>query len=233
MMQLIFLALFFLNTSLFADNSHQNIILPQESSPSLPVKSIPEECRNGTVEAYIKKWETNKINFNNIQSDDTILLDQRYCKTLNKSFNIVEAKNCELKNAPVGYLWKELSDFPTVIGITNGARSDHEPHFHNEAECYYVVIGETVTLANGSFHQIKKGDYFFIPGNTIHNTPIFSKKGFGVIYWYPGKSHFSRFKYYWRKDVKQIKEAEEIFDRVDAIRKKVLKLSPYNSSVLL
>ncbi|MGL4936879.1 MAG: cupin domain-containing protein, partial [Shewanella sp.] len=38
------------------------------------------------------------------------------------------------------------------------------------------------------------------------------------------------FKYYWRKDVKNLRVAEEAFDRVDEIRKRDLNLGPYGTN---
>ena len=50
--------------------------------------------------------------------------------------------NCDcVHTSPVHYVWRMLADFPIVIGITRGVKSDHEPHFHEEDECYFVVDG--------------------------------------------------------------------------------------------
>ncbi|MGI3004466.1 cupin domain-containing protein [Shewanella algae] len=207
--------------------------VPFDSSPYVPQDTMPEQCRDPMVEAYIRDWEAGKVDFNTIKANSSIAEDQRFCKTMDDKGNIMEAKNCDLKNAPVGYLWKELSDSPVVIGITNGGKSDHEPHFHGQPECYYVVTGESPTLADNKFRQLKKGQYFYIPGNAIHNTPIMSDKGLGVMYWYPNNAHFDGFKYYWRRDVKNLRVAEEAFDRVDAIRKRDLGLGPYGTNEAL
>ncbi|MGL4475832.1 MAG: cupin domain-containing protein [Shewanella sp.] len=204
--------------------------VPYDSSPYLPQNTIPEQCRDPQVEAYIADWEAGKINFATIQPNDSIAKDQRFCKGLDDQGNVLEVKDCDLNNAPVGYLWKDLADTPMVIGITNGGKSDHEPHFHGQPECYYVVTGQSPTLADNQFHPLKKGQYFYIPGNHIHNTPIMSDEGLGVMYWYPNNAHFDGFKYYWRKDVKNLRVAEEAFERVDAIRKRDLDLGPYGTN---
>ncbi|RTR37202.1 cupin domain-containing protein [Shewanella canadensis] len=204
--------------------------VPYDSTPYSPEDTMPAQCSDPMVEAYIADWEAGKIDFNSIKSNDSIAVDQRFCKTMDDEGNIMEAKNCDLKNAPVGYLWKELSDSPMVMGITNGGKSDHAPHFHGQPECYYVVNGEGKTLADNKFQTLGTGQYFYIPGATIHNTPIMSDKGLGVMYWYPKNAHFDGFKYYWRKDVKNLRVAEEAFDRVDEIRKRDLNLGPYGTN---
>ncbi|MGL6123900.1 MAG: cupin domain-containing protein [Shewanella sp.] len=204
--------------------------VPADSTPYVPQNTMPEQCSNPAIEAYIADWEAGKIDFNTIKPNDSIAADQRFCKTLDDHGNVLEAKNCDPKNSPVGYIWKELSDSPMVIGITNGLKSDHEPHFHGQPECYYVVNGSSKTLANNKFETLAKGQYFYIPGAHIHNTPILNKEGLGVFYWYPNNAHFDGFKYYWRKDVKNLRVAEEAFDRVDAIRKRDLNLGPYGTN---
>ncbi|MGL4668088.1 MAG: cupin domain-containing protein [Saezia sp.] len=204
--------------------------VPFDSSPYTPQNTLPEECRNPQVEAYISDWEAGKVNFTTIQANDSIAKDQRFCKTLDDEGNISEAQNCDRKNSPVGYIWKELSDSPVVIGITDGGKSDHEPHFHGQPECYYVVNGQGMTLADNQYVPLTKGQYFYIPGNAIHNTPIMGEEGLGVIYWYPQNAHFDGFKYYWRRDVKNLRVAEEAFDRVDQLRMRDLKLGPYGTN---
>jgi len=121
--------------------------------------------------------------------------------------NVLILENGNLELSPVGYIWKELSDSPIVIGITKGMKSDHEPHFHKEDECYYVVSGRARTFCQEKFNWMEKGQYFYIPGNTIHNTPITEEEGLSVLYWYPNNAHFDTFKYYWRKDVQESPEA--------------------------
>ncbi|MGO3346324.1 MAG: hypothetical protein ACTIM4_13790 [Marinomonas sp.] len=204
--------------------------VPYDSSPYSPQDTMPEQCNNPLVKAYIDDWKNKKVNFNTIKANASIAPDQRFCKTMDDEGNIMEAKNCSLEHAPVGYLWKELSDSPIVIGITNGSKSDHAPHFHGQPECYYVVSGGSKTLADNKFKTLTLGQYFYIPGAAIHNTPILTNKGLGVIYWYPKNAHFDGFKYYWRKDVKNLHVAEEAFDRVDAIRKRDLNLGPYGTN---
>lgn len=206
------------------------IPIPLDSSPFKPSKVIPNQCRDPKAESYIAQWEAGLIDFKSIAADDTIPVDQRFCKSMDDDGNVMEAEGCKLTNAPVGYLWKELSDSPTVIGITNGSPSDHNPHYHSQAECYYVVHGKAKTLANNQFEWLKKGEYFYIPGNAIHNTPIIEDEGFGVLYWYPGHAYWSSFKYYWRFDVKNLVVAEQAFDRVDHIRQRDLGLGPYDTN---
>lgn len=172
---------------------------------------------------------TSFVNFRTIKANDSIAKDQRFCKSLDDAGNVSEIKSCNYKDSPVGYIWKDLADAPVVIGITDGGMSDHEPHYHPQPECYYVTNGEGKTLADGKFVSLKKGQYFYIPGNTIHNTPIY-EKGLGVIYWYPKNAHFAGFKYRWRRDVKYLLPAEEAFDRVDEIRKRDLNIGPYGTN---
>lgn len=204
--------------------------VPYDSTPYSPQDAMPVQCSNPMVEAYIADWEAGKIDFTTIQSNSSIAADQRFCKTLDDDGNVLEVKDCDKSKSPVGYIWKELSDSPMVMGITDGGKSDHAPHFHGQPECYYVVNGEGKTLADNKFQTLATGQYFYIPGATIHNTPIMSDKGLGVMYWYPNNAHFDGFKYYWRKDVKNLRVAEEAFDRVDEIRKRDLDLGPYGTN---
>lgn len=205
------------------------LYVPRWSAPDLPQDTMPEACRNPEVEAYIRDWKAGKVDFKTILANDSIPKDQRFCKSLDDAGNISEVKSCSYKDSPVGYIWKELSDAPVVIGITDGGMSDHEPHYHPQPECYYVTNGEGKTLADGKFVPLKKGQYFYIPGNTIHNTPIY-EKGLGVIYWYPKNAHFNGFNYHWRRDVKYLTPAEEAFDRVDEVRKRDLNIGPYGTN---
>ncbi len=205
--------------------------IPFVTSPFAPSKTIPAQCKNEKVEAYIKAWENGQTNFNTIQPDETIPADKRGCLTIDDAGNVGPAAQCSLENAPVGYLWKELSDWPVTIGITNGKPSDHNPHFHGQPECYYAVSGRARTLSQGEYKWMETGDYFYIPGNTIHNTPIEDPKGFGVMYWYPKNGHFDGFKYYWKKDVKYLRPAEEAFDEVNVMRKAAMGLKPYGKNI--
>jgi mannose-6-phosphate isomerase-like protein (cupin superfamily) len=144
--------------------------------------------------------------------------------------NRLKMESGDPTKSAVGYLWRTLCDYPIVIGITKGVRSDHQPHFHSQAECYYVVSGRAKTLCNGEFKVLEKGDYFYIPGDTIHNTPILEEEGLSVLYWYPFDHTFSTFKYYWRPDVRSSNEATDKFDVVDELRMRDLGLGPYGTN---
>ena len=205
-------------------------VIPREYSPYAPQDTMPDECRNPLVEQYIEDWEAGLVDFNTIRPDDTIPADQQYCKTLDQDGNYIEAKDCKLENAVAGYLWKELSDAPVVIGITNGKVSDHDPHFHCQPECYYAVSGRARTLAQGEYQWMETGQYFYIPGNTLHNTPITEQEGFGVLYWFPNSACFKGFKYYWRKDVKNHPQALRVFDRVNVLRSIGMGLGSYGAN---
>ncbi|MDO6461602.1 cupin domain-containing protein [Granulosicoccaceae sp. 1_MG-2023] len=204
--------------------------VPFVSSPFAPSDSMPQECQNDKVEAYIAAWESGEIDFQSIQPDETIPPDRRECLTFDDAGQIGNAEQCKLDNAPVGYLWKELSDWPVTIGITNGKPSDHNPHFHGQPECYYAVSGRARTLAQGTYQWMETGQYFYIPGNSIHNTPIEDPAGFGVLYWYPKNGHFDGFKYYWRNDIQYLRPAEAAFNEVDEMRKTSLGLGPYGEN---
>lgn len=209
----------------------QTTPIPFVTSPFAPQDTMPEQCYNPTIAAYIKDWESGKVDFHTIAPDDTIPEENRGCLTIDDDGNISEAAQCSLDNAPVGYLWKELTDWPVTIGITNGKPSDHAPHFHGQPECYYAVSGRARTLAQGEYQWMETGQYFYIPGNTIHNTPIEDPTGFGVFYWYPKNGHFNGFKYYWRKDVEYLRPAEDAFDEVNLMRKASMNLGPYGTNV--
>ena len=205
---------------------------PDTSSPRTPVKQIPKECRNGVVEAYITALKSGETNFKKIQplAGTGAAAD---CLTMNKKGQVISQKECDPGKSQVGYVWKELADSPTVIGITDGMMSDHEPHYHSQDECYYVVSGEGKTLAQDRFVTLSQGHYFFIPGNSIHNTPITSKDGLSVMYWYPGSAVFSTFRYYYRHNTRSSSEAIKDFNAVDRIRKSELSLNPYGDKLNL
>ncbi|WP_051201915.1 cupin domain-containing protein [Ferrimonas senticii] len=208
----------------------QGTHIPFVTSPFSPSKTMPEQCRNPKVEAYIKAWEAGEVNFDTIAADDSVPAKNRGCFTLDDAGNVLTLERCDVTASPVGYIWKNLSDWPTTIGITNGLPSDHNPHYHGQPECYYAVSGRARTLAEGEYKWMETGDYFYIPGQTIHNTPIEDPAGFGVIYWYPENGHFDGFKYYWRNDVKYLRPAEAAFDEVDVMRKAAMGLKPYGDN---
>lgn len=204
------------------------VVVPFDSTRFEISDRIPAACRNEKVEALIRDLEAGKITFQTIAADETIPQDSRYCKTLDDNGQIHECKDCDVKNSPVGYFWKEISDWPVTIGITDGVPGDHEPHFHPQSECYYIVKGQTKFLVNNHYEDLKKGQYAYIPGNTIHNIPSFH--GVTNLYWYPKDGHFAGFHYYWRKDVKNLRAAREAFDRVDEYRKRDLGLGKYGTN---
>lgn len=120
---------------------------------------------------------------------------------------------------PVGYIWKRLVDEPSAIGITKGVESDHAPHFHEAAECYYVVEGGGMTLCDGTFRLLTAGQYLYIPGNAIHNTPILDEGGLSVLYWFPQHAYGRIGPYYWRKEGGQSADALARFAIVDRLRR--------------
>jgi len=229
-----------------------------ESTPFPPTTLLPKQCRNSLAEYYINKWETDRLSFSKIEPHYSI--GPQLCKTMDDQGNINSSHHCNIDHASahVGYIWKELFSGTSMaegIGITLGRRSDHNPHFHDVEECYYVTEGTTKTLAQNRFHQFKRGQYLYIPANAIHNTPILWDN-FGVIYWFPSAvspsiqpsgccqkmfaflfSIFSpvsssprHFKYKWVRDAVLIPGAREAFAIVDCIRMRDLFLPPYKSA---
>ena len=223
------------SASFAADHAHEQcayqepVAVPFDSTPDVPQDRMPQACKNPEVEAYIRDWEAGKIDFKTIRANASIPKEQQFCKSLDDKGNVLKIESCKWEDSPVGYIWKDLSDEPVVIGITDGGKSDHDPHFHPQPECYYVVKGESVTLADGAFRPLRKGQYFYIPGNTIHNTPIY-EKGLGVLYWYPKNAHFAGFHYKWRHNTKNHYVIQQAWDRVDEIRKRDLNIGPYGTN---
>jgi len=121
-------------------------------------------CCHPLVASFIADLESGKANFQTIKANESISLENRFPKTFNSAGNIIKAEQEDPKYTTCGYIWKELSDFPIVIGITLGCKSDHDPHLHKEAECYYVWSGRSPTLCCNKFIFLEKGDYFYIPG---------------------------------------------------------------------
>jgi mannose-6-phosphate isomerase-like protein (cupin superfamily) len=193
---------------------------PHHSTPYHPSYQMPIQCENKVVRKYISDLENGIMTFDTIQPNDG------YCLTMmgNETIKV----NCTMDQAHVGYIWKQLWDEPHVIGVTKGQRSDHKPHFHREAECYYVINGTTCALIDSAYRPLHKSHYLYIPPSTIHNQPIQHNDDFGVLYWFPNDGNFSSFKYYYIDDVYGTK-SEEVFEYVDELRLRHLDLPPYTS----
>lgn len=203
---------------------------PLHSSTFTPQWEMPEQCKDPLAEKYIAGLQSGKYTLANIPSDDTIPSNKQYWLTFDKSGkNVVECKDGDIKNSPANYCWKELSDSPSVIGIVAMGKTDHAPHFHAEHECYYIASGKTETLADGQMMSIEKGQYFYINDYAIHNIPNLNKEDLTIFYWYPGIANWSKFKYYWKDDVKNHMPAEAAFDKVDEIRKAAWGFGPYGT----
>ncbi|MGS0724900.1 cupin domain-containing protein [Shewanella sp. 0m-11] len=219
--------------SCFSVASTAPIPVPLHSSTQVPQNTIPEQCRDPLAEEYIAGLQSGKYTLANIPSDDTIAKNKRHWLTFDESGkNVVECKNGDISNSPENYCWKELSDAPSVIGVVAMGKTDHAPHFHQEAECYYIASGHTETLADGQMATIGKGDYLFIDSNAIHNIPNLNDENLTIFYWYPGDAKWDTFKYYWRDDVKNHLPAEAAFDRVDQVRKAAWGFGKYGTNKL-
>lgn len=194
------LLLFFILVNSFVTSTNVHISPPDEPSYSMPI-----ECDNDIINKYINDFKTNELKFDNITNK---------CKTLDEFYKVIELDDCSPIDSHVGFVWKEILDEPIIIGITRGVKSDHEPHYHLQPECYYVTEGETVTLANNSFMTFKRDQYLYIPSNTIHNTPIMNET-FGVLYWFPNDKHFENVEYHFAsqatcEDIEQFNKVNEI-----------------------
>jgi mannose-6-phosphate isomerase-like protein (cupin superfamily) len=201
--------------------------VPLMCSPHRPQRTMPKEAHHPLVERYIHDLEHGVVDFLTIPSNGSVPAEDEGIKTFNAEGDIVDHEGDDPKASHVGYIWRQLSDSPIVVGITKGIRSDHDPHFHPQAEAYYVISGRAKTLCDHDFVWMEPKDYFYIPGNTIHNTPITEEEGLSVLYWYPQDAHFNTFKYKWRKDVKCCPDSDLQFARVDDIRFRSLGLNPY------
>ena len=95
--------------------------------------------------------------------------------------NGITLSHSDASQSHVGYVWRSLCDVRLVCGITQGVVSDHNPHFHPQAEVYYVVRGGGWTLCDGRYVRLGRGHYLYIPGNTIHNTIITHPEGLSVL----------------------------------------------------
>ena len=201
---------------------------PSTSTSFMPQDTIPEKCRNAKVEAYIADWEAGKVDFQTIQPDDTIV-PGKACKTYNPlTGGVITLPTCNPKLIPAG--WKELSDSPTVIGITLAIQGDHEPHYHSQPECYYVAEGRSRVLAGDKYPWLEKGQYLYVEGDAIHNTPFTESGRFSLIYWFPGNANWDTFNYYYRKNTSHSEEAVAAFDSVDTFRLEHMQLKPYGQN---
>ncbi len=113
---------------------------------------MPDQCRDSLVEQYIAAWETGLQSFADIEPDQSKTGSERFCKTMDDEGNIFNLPHCDVngESVTVGYIWKELFDGNSSkarIGVTIGKTSDHNPHFHDAPECYYVTVGKSKTLA--------------------------------------------------------------------------------------
>ena len=204
--------------------------LPQISSYFLPQRTFPENSYHPLVEKYISLLTSNFYTFETIPIDDSVPKENSGIKTFDINNNIIPFNSSSLSLSPVGYVWKQLCDTPIVIGITKGIQSDHQPHYHNEIECYYVLKGKAVTLCNNQYIELNEGDFFYIPSNTIHNTPLlYDNIEFHLLYWFPNNSNFNTFQYYWIHNVTN-QQAIDRFRQVDEIRRKELQLESYDVS---
>ena len=201
---------------------------PTTSTTFMPQDTIPDECRNAKAETYIAEWEAGAVDFETIQPDETIEPGKAY-KTFNPfTGGVITLPTCKPQFIPAG--WKELSDSPDVIGITLTTKGDHEPHYHSEAECYYVAEGRSQVLAGDEYPWLEKGQYLYVEGNAIHNTPFMGDGRFSIIYWYPGHANWDNFKYYYRGNTSHSEEASEAFDIVDNLRLEFMNLKPYGQN---
>ena len=206
--------------------------IPFKWSTHMPSKTpLPAPLMHPLVEAYIQALQEGSVTFHTIPYHDSCrqVAGKTFSMDLNGGLLVVESG--EVRDSPVGYIWKHLCDSPIVIGITQAIAGDHNPHYHPQDECYYVVSGRGYTLCNGQYIELTQGDYFYIPDNTIHNTPILHPDGLSVLYWYPYHHHFNTFQYYWRASVEEYSpEATSAFDAVDEIRLAQLGLGRYGTN---
>jgi quercetin dioxygenase-like cupin family protein len=66
-----------------------------------------------------------------------------------------------------------------VLGYTVfSPGASHKPHVHEHAEEYIITTkGRGATLVSDKWYEMKPGDIFFIPKNTVHSTKNTMKKG--------------------------------------------------------
>ena len=180
-------------------------------------RTFPVNSYHPIVSDYISKFKSGELTFEIIaeQFSDKI-------ETFDENNNIICYPSSDPSFSFVKYIWIQLSDEPIVIGITNGVKSDHKPHYHSEVECYYVIKGNTKTLYEGKYIDLCEGDFFKIESNVIHNTPLLNNENFVLLYWFPNNSRFSTFNYYWIDNVTDEEKIEE-FKNIDRLRKKLIE----------
>ncbi len=181
-------------------------------------KTFPPNSYHPIVENYISKFKSKELTFEIIanQFSDKI-------ETFDENNNIIPYQSSNPSLSFVKYIWIQLHDEPIVIGITNGVKSDHNPHYHSEVECYYVIKGNTKTLYNGKYIDLCEGDFFYIESNAIHNTPLLNDENFILLYWFPNNAKFSTFKYYWIDNSIDENKIEE-FKNINNLRKKLIEI---------
>lgn len=155
-------------------------------------RTFPPNSYHPLVAEYVSKFRSNELTFKKIAS-----LFPDKIQTFDENNNIISYPSADPSFSHVKYIWIQLHDEPIVIGITNGVKSDHKPHYYKQAECYYVIKGNTKTLYNGDYINLCEGDFFYIPSNVIHNTPLINDENFVLLYWFPNDAHFDTFEYYW------------------------------------
>ncbi|MCD8550740.1 MAG: hypothetical protein LRY74_11245 [Shewanella xiamenensis] len=71
--------------------------VPYDSTPYVPQNTMPEQCSNPEIEAYIADWEAGKIDFNTIKPNDSIAADQRFVKPWMTTVTYSKPKTAILK----------------------------------------------------------------------------------------------------------------------------------------
>lgn len=180
-------------------------------------RTFPPNSYHPIVADYISKFKSGELTFEIIaeQFSDKI-------ETFDENNNIISYPSSDPSFSFVKYIWIQLNDEPIVIGITNGVKSDHKPHYHAEVECYYVIKGKTKTLYEEKYIDLCEGDFFKIESNVIHNTPLLNNENFILLYWFPNNSRFSTFNYYWIDNATDEDKIEE-FKNINKLRKKLIE----------
>lgn len=196
--------------------------MPTDSTSNAPTmyssSGMPKACKNAAAEKIIKDYESGALKFANLPKDDTV-------KT---GWETWDGKG-GIKNCPGGavnktgdYCWKWISrptDGRTPMGVSvRFGPYDNTPHYHKQAECFYVLKGESMMNVQGGMEPYKKGEIVHIEGNAIHDMAIVKPEPFAHFWWYPNDTDWDSFEYHWRKTTLRNPEIQAAFDRVDRMR---------------
>jgi len=194
---------------------------PVDSTKNIPVKyskfGFPDGCFTPEAKKIIEDYESGRLAMEDFPCDDSV---PGIWQTWDENGGTKKLPGGKVTR-PGQYGWKFLSDkkqgAPMGISVRFGPY-DNEPHFHREAEWFYVLEGETLLNVNGKLQPFKKGDIVFFEENAIHDMVIVKPAPFAHLWGFPHDSDWKTFQYYKRENTMVHPAVQSVFDSVDEMR---------------